>query len=126
MDIINIMSIELVHAGNFKQLTMNALVQLDKLVVADHLTGVKGRNRAASCSQLTANDDCSAVLAWLARYMDSPATLASYRKEAERLMCWCTQQHGVALSDLTHEDLLLYQRFLADPQPAKQIGRAHV
>jgi site-specific recombinase XerD len=59
------------------------------------------------------------VLAWLARYIDSPATLASYRKEAERLMLWCAQQRS-PLSDLTHEDFLAYQRFLSDPQPAER------
>lgn len=99
---------------------MNSLVPLEELVVSLQLDGVRGRNRATSPSQLTANDDRSAVLAWLARYADSPATLASYRKEAERLMLWCTLQRGVALSDLTHEDLLLYQHFLADPQPAER------
>ena len=58
------------------------------------------------------------MLAWLARYADSPATLASYRKEAERLLLWCVFQHRKALSDLTHEDLLVFERFLANPQPA--------
>lgn len=99
---------------------MNALVQLEELAVSAQLDGTHGRNRAAAHSQLTANDDRSAALAWLARYTDVPATLASYRKEVERLMLWCTLQHGVALSDLTHEDLLLYQRFLMDPQPAER------
>lgn len=99
---------------------MNALVALDPLVIPAHLDGNQGRNRAASPGQLAATDDRSAVLAWLARYADSPATLASYRKEVERLMLWCGLQHGVALSDLTHEDLLVYQRFLADPQPAER------
>lgn len=99
---------------------MNALVRLDELVIPNHLDGHCGRNRAASPGQLSAVDDRSAVLAWLARYTDSPATLASYRKEAERLLLWCTLQQGVALSDLTHEDLLVYQRFLADPQPAER------
>jgi len=59
-------------------------------------------------------------MAWLARYHQSPATLASYRKEAERLLLWCVLQHGKALSDLTHEDFLVYERFLADPQPAER------
>jgi integrase/recombinase XerD len=99
---------------------MNALVRLDELATPTHLDGCRGRNRAASPGQLAAVDDRSAVLAWLARYADSPATLASYRKEAERLLLWCTLQHGVALSDLTHEDLLLYQHFLTDPQPAQR------
>ncbi|MFC5522557.1 tyrosine-type recombinase/integrase [Polaromonas jejuensis] len=99
---------------------MTALVTLDRLAIPAHLDGRRGRNRAASPGQLAAADDRSAVLAWLARYVDSPATLASYRKEAERLMLWCGLQHGVALSDLTHEDLLVYQRFLVDPQPAER------
>lgn len=99
---------------------MNSLVTLDQLVVPAHLDGSRGRNRVPSPGQLSATDDRSAVLAWLARYADSPATLASYRKEAERLMLWCGLQHRVALSDLTHEDLLVYQRFLADPQPAER------
>lgn len=99
---------------------MNALASLDQLAVPPHLNGSRGRNRASSRSQLAAVDDHSAVLAWLARYTDSPATLASYRKEAERLLLWCVLQRGLALSDLTHEDLLLYQRFLGDPQPAER------
>jgi integrase/recombinase XerD len=108
------------------------LVTLDQLTITADLSGAQGRNRGGSQgsrgsanhasrpAQITANDDRSALLAWLARYADSPATLASYRKEAERLLLWCVLQHGVALSDLTHEDLLVYQHFLADPQPAER------
>ncbi|GAB2724870.1 hypothetical protein GCM10027019_00460 [Melaminivora jejuensis] len=85
-----------------------------------HLSGAHGRNRGRGLAQVAAHDDRTAVLAWLARYQDSPATLASYRKEAERLLLWCVHQHGKALSDLAHEDFLLYERFLADPQPAER------
>lgn len=99
---------------------MTSLVTLDLLVVPVDLDGSQGRNRATTRGQLTARNDREAVLAWLARYADSPATLASYRKEAERLMLWCGLQHGVALSSLTHEDLLVYQQFLADPQPIER------
>ena len=62
------------------------LEPLDGLVLPAHLSGERGRNRAQGLPQVAANDDRSAVLAWLARYKDSPATLASYRKEAERLL----------------------------------------
>jgi site-specific recombinase XerD len=102
---------------------MNELVfrgQLDEIQLPVRLDGRQGRNRSQGMAQLSAQDDRSAVLAWLARYADSPATLASYRKEVERLMLWAVWQRGVALSDLTHEDFLLYQRFLADPQPAER------
>jgi integrase/recombinase XerD len=97
------------------------LLTLDQLPIPVDLSGAQGRNRSsAKLAQITAQDDRSALLAWLARYADSPAILASYRKEAERLLLWCVVQHRVALSDLTHEDLLVYQRFLADPQPAER------
>lgn len=97
---------------------MPDLVPLDQLLVPEPLDGASGRNRARGSAQLSAADDRSAVLAWLARYADSPATLASYRKESERLLLWCVFQHRKALSDLTHEDWLAYQRFLAKPEPA--------
>ena len=88
MDIINLMSIISVDASTNMYLTMNALVTLDQLVVSVHLNGSRGRNRATSPGQLAATDDRSAVLAWLARYADSPATLASYRKEGSpRFQC---------------------------------------
>jgi integrase/recombinase XerD len=94
------------------------IATLDHINVPERLDGRAGRNRGAGRQQIAAADDRSAVLAWLARYVDSPATLASYRKESERLLLWCVLQHQVALSDLTHEDLLVYRRFLTNPEPA--------
>lgn len=96
------------------------IVTIDRLTPPQHLDGSVGRNRGIGRMQIAAADDRSAVLAWLARYVDSPATLASYRKESERLLLWCVLQHEVALSDLTHEDMLVYQRFLANPVPAQR------
>ena len=94
------------------------LAAIETIAIEPMLTGEHGRNRGLGQRQISANDDRSAVLAWLAMYVDSPATLASYRKEGERLLLWCLLQRGCALSDLTHEDLLVFERFLADPQPA--------
>ena len=99
---------------------MSDLVTLDSIQVPSPLSGATGANRARGRSQIAATDDRSAVLSWLARFTDSPATLANYRKEAERLLLWCVVQHGRALSDLTHEDLLLYQRFLGNPLPTER------
>jgi len=99
---------------------VNAVVPIDQTLIPAHLTGQGGRNRSHARSQVTADDDRSAVLAWLARYVDTPATLSTYRKEAERLLLWCVHQRGLAMSSLTHEDLLMYERFLSDPQPAER------
>ncbi|MFT4192313.1 MAG: tyrosine-type recombinase/integrase [Comamonas sp.] len=96
---------------------LQALQTIDQVSLPPQLDGRQGRNRGTD-KQIAADDDRSAVLAWLARYADSPATLASYRKEVERLLLWCVYQRQVALSDLTHEDLLVYQHFLAKPEPA--------
>lgn len=92
---------------------------IERLRVPPALSGGAGSNRARSGSpQIAADDDLTAVAAWLARYAETPATLATYRREVERLLLWGVLQHGKPLSSLTHEDLLLYERFLADPQPA--------
>ena len=101
-------------------LDSGGLVPLAGMVLPSHLSGERGRNRASGLPQVAADDDRAAVLAWLERYQDSPATLSSYRKEAERLLLWCMHKHGKAMSDLTHEDFLAYERFLADPQPASR------
>src|SRR6201999_3606710 len=88
---------------------MSELILLENLVLPANLDGAQGRNRASGRSQIAAVDDRAAITAWLARYTDSPATFASYRKEAERLLLWCLHQHRKAFSDLTHEDLLVFQ-----------------
>ena len=75
---------------------MSDLVPLDRLLLSADLSGAPGRNRATGKTQIAASDDRSAVFAWLARYGDSPATRAGYRKEAERLLLWCALQRHAA------------------------------
>ncbi len=82
------------------------------------LDGSVGTNRAiGNRPQIAANKDIDAIKVWLARYLDTKTTFDSYRKEAERLLIWSVSELGKPLSSLTHEDLLVFQRFLADPQP---------
>jgi integrase/recombinase XerD len=92
---------------------------IEQMRIPADLSGAAGTNRArGALRHVSADDDLSAITAWLARYADVPGTIAAYRKEAERLLLWAVIHHGRPLSSLTHEDLLVYQRFLADPQPA--------
>jgi integrase len=85
------------------------------------LDGSTGSNRArAESTVIAARNDMQALAAWLARFADTPTTFSNYRKEAERLLLWSTVELRKPLSSLTHEDLLVYQRFLADPQPASR------
>ena len=93
---------------------------LDVLQLPDDLDGRTGVNRATGRRQIAADDDLAAVRAWLARVADTKTTFENYRKEAERLLLWAIVQLGKPLSSLTHEDLLVYQRFLADPQPRER------
>ncbi len=86
-------------------------------LVDDSLLGHRGSNRSPGPRQIAADIDRDAMLAWLARYTDNAHTFASSRKEAERLLLWSLIEAGKALSSLTHEDLLNYQHFLADPRP---------
>lgn len=79
-----------------------------------------GYNRETNVASLiSAKDDIDAIKAWLAQYTDTKTTFDSYRKEAERLLLWCSRICNKPVSSLTHEDLMVYQHFLADPKPAK-------
>lgn len=97
------------------------IAPVGEIVVIDALTGRDGTNRSrAGNLQLDADTDQQAVLAWLARFADSPNTLANARREAERLLLWAQSERNKPLSSLTHEDLLIYRRFLSNPQPAER------
>jgi integrase/recombinase XerD len=103
---------------------------IESLVLTSELDGTHGVNRARhAIAQIAASNDLDAIRAWLARFVDTKTTFDNYRKEAERLLLWAVLQLGKPLSSLTHEDLLVYQHFLADPQPAAQWtangGRKH-
>jgi site-specific recombinase XerD len=103
---------------------------IETLVLAVELDGSHGANRARhAVAQIAAANDLDAIRAWLARFVDTKTTFDNYRKEAERLLLWSVLQLGKPLSSLTHEDLLVYQHFLADPQPAAKWtasgGRKH-
>ncbi|RUR27235.1 site-specific integrase [Vreelandella andesensis] len=64
-------------------------------------------------------NDFEAVAAWLQEYQDSPQTLKSYRREAERLLLWLTNQDK-PLCAMNRELLRQYEVFLENPQPAQQ------
>lgn len=85
------------------------------------LDGHDGTNRASGVrAQIAADNDIDAVQAWLARFIDTKTTFDNYRKEAERLLLWCSLERGKALSSINHEDWLCYKEFLRDPQPASR------
>lgn len=113
---------------------MNSVVALEYFLSSPELNGSQGSNRATDTPKLvTAQDDAAAIKAWLAAYAESPNTFASYRKEAERLLLWSNLELGKPLSSLAHEDMLQYQYFLSNPQPAhrwvlgdaRKVGRSH-
>jgi integrase len=94
---------------------------LERLRIPEALSGYNGSNRARDMTcQLAADNDLQAIQAWLAEFRDSPQTLRHYRKEAERLLLWALLERRKPLSSLTREDCLLYEDFLADPQPRER------
>jgi integrase len=94
---------------------------LEGLLLPPDLSGATGNNRAPNAPTLiSATHDLAALVAWLAPYADTPATLQAYRREVERAVNWTVIERGKPFSSLTHEDLLGYERFLANPQPAER------
>ena len=102
-------------------IAVHAVAPLELIRLPDHLNGQSGSNRSTlGHAQIAAQTDIEALKAWLARFLDTRTTFDSYRKESERLLLWAILELGKPLSSLTHEDLLVYQRFLGDPQPAER------
>jgi integrase/recombinase XerD len=102
--------------GNDAQLA--ALPPFERIALPAGIDGSSGSNRASgNRPQIAARNDIDAVKAWLARFLDKQTTFDNYRKEVERLLLWSTVQLGKPLSSITHEDWLLYQAFLSNPQP---------
>lgn len=96
-----------------------AVEPIENIQLASDLDGRNGSNRASgNRPQVAANTDVDAIKAWLARFSDTKTTFDNYRKEAERLLLWATVTLRKPVSSLTHEDILVFQRFLGDPQPA--------
>lgn len=94
---------------------------IESISLSRALDGSAGVNRSTNNRpQIAASTDIEAIKAWLARFADTKTTFDSYRKEAERLLLWSVMELGKPLSSLTHEDLLIYQRFLSHPQPASR------
>jgi integrase len=94
---------------------------LESIALPTDFDGTRGTNRARGVPrQIHADNDIDAIKAWLARFFDKQTTFDAYRKEAERLLLWCTLQLGKPLSSLTHEDWLVYKAFLRNPQPAER------
>ena len=92
---------------------------IENLRVPASLTGEQGRNRAVNTElqHINASNDLQAIKAWLLEFTDSPQTLRTYRKEAERLLLWSLIERQTAFSNLTRDDLRDYQAFMTDPQP---------
>lgn len=67
---------------------------------------------------LGVNDDIEAVGMWLRECgRNSPNTLQTYKREAEKLLVWASTVKGKGLGELTREDHLDFQEFLtAVPQ----------
>ena len=97
-------------------------IPIERLELLQFPDASHASNRAAPsiACQLAADNDLDAVRAWLAEFHQVPQTLRTYRKEAERLLLWALIERGKPLSSLTREDLLLYEAFLANPQPQER------
>jgi len=102
-----------------QDLNSSPIAPIDNFRLPASIDGSNGANRAQGIrSQISANNDVDAIKAWLARFVDTKTTFDNYRKEAERLLLWSTIQQGKSISSLSHEDFLVFKRFLANPQPA--------
>jgi site-specific recombinase XerD len=92
---------------------------------ASQLSGEQGGNRLrlapGAAQEIEADDDRSAIRAWIVARAGSALTAKQYEREAERFALWCILERRKALSDAVAEDCRAYMDFLADV-PAHWIG----
>ena len=88
------------------------LVPLEQLALPPTLLGVDGVFRSHMANALEAGDDLQAIVRWLSRYAERPATARSYRKEIERFVLWCTTVQRKAVSSVSALDCQAYRGFL--------------
>jgi site-specific recombinase XerD len=69
---------------------------------------------------LDAEDDRSALLAFLDRYRNNPNTFSSYTKEIDRFYRWCLVERARPISAVTHADFEEYRDFLSNPWPRER------
>ena len=96
-----------------------AIVPLERLRVPEGLSGEFGVNRAPQAgNKLSAQNDLTAIHAWLSLRREDSHTYRAYRREAERFLLWCIFDRKKALSSILTEDCIAYRDFLIDPQPS--------
>ncbi len=81
------------------------------------LSDTPGYNHNEVPNMLKANNDAEALKSFLIGYQTSTLTYQTYLKELERLVLWCTHVQKLSISDLSFDDLMEYQSFLANPIP---------
>lgn len=91
------------------------------IVEISHAPVVVGSTCGTRSSKINAEDDPSAIAAWLGRHANKPATFSNCRKESERFYLWVESQ-AMRLADVRHEDVLRYRTFLGNP-PKDWVGK---
>lgn len=80
-----------------------------------------GFNATEQMSMLGADNDYDAVIEFLSQYYDSPNTLISYAKEAERFLLWLIHMADKPLSAVNRQDWQNFIKFIENP-PADWSG----
>lgn len=84
-----------------------------------NLNGTNGIFRVADRAQNQSGTDTDyeAIQAFLHEYSNSPQTLRSYTKEAERLLIWSVLYIHKPISSMTRADFADYIEFMKNPDP---------
>lgn len=93
------------------------LVPLERLSLPSSLLGFDGVFRCSLANSLEATNDLEAIVRWLSRYDERPATQRSYRKEVERFVLWMATVQKKPVSSCSALDCQAYRGFIASVPP---------
>jgi site-specific recombinase XerD len=88
------------------------IVPLEAMLLPLRGTIVGASNQPREAAHIRADNDREAVEEWLRSGSGSPATLRSYKKEAERLVLWAMIERGRTLAQMEPDDCASYRDWL--------------
>ena len=108
---------EVFEPSNVSQVNLAYFVPMNRMRLPPALDGSiwKSERDKRHC-WLVAQNDLEAISLWLDA-CEKPATRTAYAQQVERALIWCVAQRGIALSEMSVDDVNSFTDFLANLAP---------
>lgn len=108
---------EVYEPKNISQVNLAYFVPMNRMRLPPALDGsIWKLERDKRHCWLVAQNDLEAISLWLDA-CEKPATRTAYAQQVEKALIWCVAQRGIALSEMSVDDVNSFTDFLINPTP---------